>query len=523
MDKLKEIFNKIWLKFKSFSKVIKISIIVMLATIIIALGSLIFYKSSNKYQVLFSNLEASDAQIVMNKLTESKVDMKIEGSTILVPKEQVDKLRLELAPELSNGSSGYELMDSGNSFGMTDEEFQIKKIRMLQGELEKTIKSFPQIESARVHITLAKDSVFVEDSEPGKAAVYLKMIPGNSLKKDQVKSIIALVSGSTENIPKENIEVIDSDMNLLSEGIDDETSEMESSESVEKQYALKKKYEEDIQKSIVSLLEPVVGKGKVKSSVNVDLDFDSVQKTENIIDPNKVIVSQQVIKENESSGSENTSNGPVDNNMENSIDGNGTGDGSTSREEVSTNYESSKTEIKTIKAPGEVKRLTASVFIDGNIDANVQQAIETSVANAIGLNDDRGDKVSVVGMTFDPIAKQDAEAEIEAITEELEKENRNRIILFSILGILAAIIAITLLVLTRRKAKNKVAKEEEEKNLLDIIIDDRTSNEEDNMPSINFESINPKAHIENEIKKYATEKPEQVVEIIKSWLRENER
>lgn len=76
---------------------------------------------------------------------------------------------------MTSGSKGYELMDSGSSFGMTDEEFKIKKVRMQQGELEKTIKSFPQVEEARVHITEAKDSVFVKDKEPGKAAVYLKL------------------------------------------------------------------------------------------------------------------------------------------------------------------------------------------------------------------------------------------------------------------------------------------------------------------------------------------------------------
>lgn len=520
MDKLKESFKKIWLKFKSFNKIIKISIITMLITIIIALGSLFFYNSATKYQVLFSNLEAGDAQVVINKLTEAKVDMKIEGDTILVPKSEVDKLRLEIAPELSNGSEGYELMDSGNSFGMTDEEFQIKKIRMIQGELEKTIKSFPQIETTRVHITQAKDSVFVEDSQPGKAAVYLKLLPGNSLTKDQVKSIVALVSGSTENIPKENIEVIDDNMNLLSEGLSDENSETVSSEEIEKQYSLKKQYEEDIEKSIISLLEPVVGKGKVKSSVNVDLDFNSVQKTETIVDPNKVIVSQQVTKENNTDGSEDTSSSVVDNNMGTTIDeGNGTS--SSSKEEVSTNYESGKTEIKTINAPGEVKRLTASVFIDGNIEGNVQAAIETSVANAIGLNSDRGDNVSVVGMTFDPISKQEAEEEFNAINEELEKVKRNKIILYSVLGLLGLIFVITTIVLIRKKSK---VNEEEKESLLDIVIDDRISKGEPKvMPNIDFEDINPKAHIENEIKKYATEKPEQVVDIVKSWLTESER
>lgn len=520
MDKLKESFSKLWGKFKTFNKGIKIAIIVALVTFIIAIASLFFYNSANKYKVLFSNLEATDAQVVTTKLNEKKVDVKIEGNTILVPKDKVDELRLELAPELSDGSKGYELMDSGNSFGMTDEEFKLKKLRMQQGELEKTIKSFSQIDTVRVHITPSKDSVFVEDKEPGKAAVYIKLAPGSKLDKGQVESIVALVSGSTENVPKENIEVIDDNMNLLTKGLNDSDGTEVSSETIEKQFNLEKKYEEDIQKSIIDLLEPVVGKDKVKSSVNVDLDFDSKQKTETTIDPNKVIVSQQTIKENNGASEEESSGGPVDNNMGTTIEDETTGNTS-SREEVSTNYESGKTETKIISAPGEVKRLTASVFIDGNIDGNVQAAIEKSVANAIGLNTERGDSVSVVGMTFDPITKEEAQKEFDSINELLEKENRNKIIIYSILGILGLIIIVVTLILVRKKSKNN---KEEEENLLDVIIDDRLSNENTEvMPSINFESINPKAHIENEIKKYATDKPDQVVDIIKSWLAENER
>lgn len=520
MGKLKDSISKLWRRFNNFSKGIKIAIIATIITFIIAIGSLFFYNSANKYKVLFSNLEATDAQVVITKLNESKVDMKIEGNTILVPKDQVDKLRLELAPELSDGSAGYELMDSNSSFGMTDEEFKLKKLRMQQGELEKTIKSFPQVETARVHITESKDSVFVEDTEPGKAAVYLKLVSGNKLSKEQVKSIVSLVAGSVENLPKENIEVIDDNMNLLTEGLYDEDSTIVSSETIQQQFDLEKKYEQDIEKSIISLLEPLVGKDKVKSSVSVELDFDSKQKTETIIDPNKVIVSQQVIKENNTGETSESTNSPVDNNMETTID-EGTTDTGSSREEVSTNYEVGKTETKTISAPGEVKRLTASVIIDGEIDANVQAAIEQSVANAIGLQTERGDSVSVVGMTFDPITKEEAQSEFDAINAALAKENRNKIILYSVLGLVGIIIFIVTLVLLRKKSKNK---KEEKKNLLDVVIDDKVSKEETiEMPSINFDSINPKAHIENEIKKYATEKPDQVVDIIKSWLAENER
>ena len=518
MNKLKENLGKLWSSFSAFNKGIKIAIIAVIVTFIIAVGSLFFYNSATKYKVLFSNIEATDAQVVINALNEKKVDMKIEGNTILVPKSQVDSLRLELAPELSDGSSGYELMDSGSSFGMTDEEFKLKSLRMQQGELEKTIKSFPQVETARVHINPAQDSVFVEDKEPGDAAVYLKLAAGNELTKGQVKSIVALISKSTENIPEENVQVIDDNMNLLTDGLFDENDLAVSSEVIDKQLELKNKYEKDLQKSIVSLLEPVIGKNKVQSSVNVDLDFDAKEKTETIVDPNKVIISQEVIKEN-SSGSEDASGSPIDNNMGNTIEEN-TNANTTSKEQVTTNYEVGKTETKTISAPGEVKRITASVFVDGDIDGNLQAAIEKSVANAIGINSERGDSISVAGIAFDPLTKEEAKNNLDAINEALAKENRNKLILFSILGLLVLVLVILALVIIRRKSKKK----EEKKNLLDIVIDDRTSTSETmEMPSINFESINPKAHIENEIKKYATDKPDQVADIIKAWLAENER
>lgn len=517
MNKLKEIFNKLWERFKAFSKGIRIAIIATIAAILIAIVSLIFYNSSTKYKILFSNLDPSDSQLIMSQLTDKGVDIKIEGQTILVPKDSVDKLRLELAPNLSGGSEGYELLDESSSFGMTDEEFNLKKLRAQQGELEKTIKSFSQVDTVRVHITPSNDSVFVEDKEPGKAAVYLKLIPGNTLDDGQVKSIVALVSASSNNIPEENIQVIDDNMNLLTKDLDTSNGTLVSSESVGTQYELKKKYEEDIQKSIIKLLEPVVGKDKVKSSVNVDLDFDSKQKTETIIDPNKVVVSQQTIKEINELGDIGTGSA-VDNNMETTIDEN-TNTTNSSREEVNTNYEIGKTEVQTISAPGELKRLTASVVIDSNLEQNVQDALEKAVSNAIGINSERGDSISIVGITFNPLTKEENQSEFDAINQLLAKEQKNKLIIYSVIGVLATIMLIFILIIRKRKSTNKKEKE----NILDVVIDDRSLEREERVPSIDFNSINPKVQMENDIKKYATEKPEQVADIIKSWLNENER
>ncbi len=521
LEKVKELLDK----FKSKSKKIKIAVIVAIIAVLIAIISAIFYSSSNKYQVLFSNLDAADAQTVINTLTDSKVDTKIDSTTntIMVPTDQVDKLRLELAPTLTTGSKGYELMDSGSSFGMTDEEFKIKKVRMQQGELEKTIKSFPQVESARVHISEATTSVFAKDTAPGKAAVYLKIKNGATIDEDQVKSIVALVSGSTENIPRENIDVIDDKMNLLTKDINADETASVSSEALSKQQNAEKAYEDKLQKAIVSLLEPIVGKDKVKATVNVNLDFDSKQKTQTVIDPNKVIISQENSKEANNSGTGTTAaQSPVDNNMTNTITTTNGDKSTSSKEDQKTNYEVGKNESKVISAPGEVKRLTASVVVDGTLDAATQQTIENAVGNAIGMDKLRGDQVSVLGMAFDTTLQDQAKAEIDAMNAQAATATAtNKNIMMIIAGVLGALLlGVIIFLIAKRRKKKKV----ENDQLLDTLIDDSIiPKEPEPFEPIEFESRSQKAHLENEIKKYAIEKPEQVVEIIRSWLTENER
>ena len=101
MKKLSELFKKLWAKFKTFSKGIRIAMVVSVIAVLIAIVSLVVYSSSNKYAVLYSNLDPSDVDVVINKLTEDKVDMKVDGNSILVDKNQVDELRLKLASQLS--------------------------------------------------------------------------------------------------------------------------------------------------------------------------------------------------------------------------------------------------------------------------------------------------------------------------------------------------------------------------------------------------------------------------------------
>lgn len=520
MKKLSEVFKKLWTKFKSFGKMIRIMIVVAAVTILIALVSLIVYSSSTKYSVLFSDLDPTDSNTIIAKLTEQKVEYKVEGDSILVPSDKKDELRLNLSSNLTSGSYGYELMDNSNSFGMTDEEFAIKKVRMVQGELEKSIKSLDAVESARVHITQAENSVFVKNKQEGKAAVILQLKTGKTISKDQVKSIVAMVSAATEDIPQENVQVIDSNMNLLSDGLNLESGDgTVSSETIQQNKDLEEQNGQKYADAIVKLLEPVVGKNKVSANVNVDLDFDSKKTTTKTIDPNKVIVSQQTTKETSKSDGGAVGGSTVDNNLSNTIEEDNK-NVVNNKESQTTNYESGNSESTTISSPGEIKRMTASIFInDGALDEDTREQLEKAVASAIGIDTSRGDEITLLGMDFDTAEDEAAKAQVEAFNNEVAAAKRNKLIMWAVIGGLIVIAVITAIVLISKKRNEEEEEEEEDEDkLLDVVIDDPVQYKP---IELNVES--PQSKIENEIKNYAKEKPDQVADIVKSWLTENER
>jgi flagellar M-ring protein FliF len=205
--------------------------------------------------------------------------------------------------------------------------------------------------------------------------------------------------------------------------------------------------------------------------------------------------------------------------MTNAITNNNGQNSTSNKENQKTNYEVGKSESKTISAQGTVKRITAAVTIDGVLDDAQRQQIETLVGNAIGYDALRGDKVSVYGMPFDKTIEQAAQAAETAKTAEAAAtSNLIRMIIAGVVGTL--LLGLIIFFIIKRRKKKVV----EEEQLLNTLIDDSIiPKEPEDFGPIEFESKTQKSHLENEIKKYAMEKPEQVVEIIKSWLTENER
>ncbi len=501
MEKLSELVKKIKEFIQKLSPKSRKIIIISIIALVSVLSFFFVYSSVTRYGLLYSDLDPSDSKYIHEQLVSMGLDVKVRGKSIYVPRNRVDELRLTFSPELKGGSKGFELLDTSSGFGFTDEEFLIQKQRIVQGELERTIKSFSQVKDSRVHITPSKSSVFMTESDPARASVYLKLNPGESLSKEQVKSIIHLVSSAWNNLPFENVEVVDSRMNLLSLGIYDGSTEINFVGSLDAHMNLEKRFEHELENRLLSIIEPVLGFDKFRVRVNAELDFDSKQKTEILIDENKVPISEHTIKE-ENGAFVDGGGGPIDNNMSN-VEVDLTGDASR-REESTVNYEVSKQESTIVYAPGEIRRITASLVYDGDVDDGMRNNLQSIISGVIGFNAERGDSISIVGMEFNGLKQEIAEA------------NRINIIPI-VLGGAIVLVGLSLVIIFRRgrKSKDTLYEESDISDIKGII----QQSVEENIRKNTIEDTNPENKmLEDEIKRYAVSKPSQVVDIIKSWM-----
>lgn len=530
LDLLKSVGVK-WRALSSLKKAITIAGATLLAAVIILV---IFYSNKVTYKALFYNLDSSESANILEILEQKGISYKVAGDTIYVPEDMVDKLRISIYSNEYSSSKGYELFDE-STFGLTDTEASVMYQRALETELARTISSIDGIKKARVHLVLPEDSVFVSDTKEATASITLKLQAGFSLDEKQVEAIISMVSGSVENLPKKNVQVIDNNLRLLSDGLYDDTSVTGVSSTADQQ-EMTSAFEKKLEKEVVETLEAIFGAGNVKSTINADMNFDSTKITEVTYDPQSVIRSQTTTKENSTNGagSTNTDTSPVDNNMQNNTeDKNGEQTAQSSSETTTTNYEIPQSEKVTIKAPGEVKRMTVSVVIDGTLSEDEKNSIQNIVAACTGYKEDRGDIINVAAYTFNTDLEDKVQNDLKEMKEEEERRALRQKYTYIGAGAFSLLILIILSsILISKRVKNNMQKKMIATagvgSTFEAVVGDDAKNPKiippqpvAYEPALDDEEID--LNLEKEIKSYAGKKPDQAIDVIKSWLSEDER
>ena len=396
------------------SKVIVGGILLAAATAVLLFT--LFYKGAQPQGLLYSQLSPQDAGAITAELKARNIPytLSADGAAIEAPADLIPELRLDLAVKglPSQSGVGFEIFDN-QKLGVTDTIQKTNLMRAVSGELERTLMTMPAVESARVHISVPKETLFIEEQKDPAASVVLKLRGGSTLEKPQVLGIVNLVTASVSGLLPDNVSIVDVDGGLIWSKDSNKPGLLNDDQM--KQKAL---YEDGIKRRIQAMMERVVGPDRVITTVNADLDLKEVVTNEDIYDPERTAIrSEQEITERSvgpgraMAGIPNATYELGTANRQNS--GLGGNQEQYSRTEETSNYEVTNIKRQTVSRAGDLKKISVSVILDGVYNKNeagdlvfaplapdLLTQLEAAVKSTIGFDEARGDMVSVTSVQF---------------------------------------------------------------------------------------------------------------------------
>ena len=500
---------------------------VSIAIIIIVIASI--FASKPQLEPLYSNLTPSETGTIVENLTGRGVTTEItEGGTgILVPKEMVDTLKVELAAEgiPSSGSIDYSFFSQNASIGMTDNEFNVIKLEAMQSELGNLIKGIQGVNDARVMITLPETGIFVADTtEQASASIVLDTAPGYKFENEQIQSLYHLVSKSVPNLPVENIVI----MNQLFEYFDYKDEENSNGTVIANQLDVKREIERDIQRQVQNMLGTIIGRDKVVVSVTSDIDFSQEKSEHTLVEPvdednmEGITISAQRLTETFSG--ENAAGGvPQGEDNGDSLDTyleGDTGDGDYERVEETINNEVNRIRKEIEESPYRVRDLGIQVMVEppsADDPSSLSQQSVDDITQILG---------SIIRTSIDkkaleaPLTEEDLQERISVSVHEFNgkpetvpQETKYIPWWVYVIGaaLLLALIAVLILYIRNRKKQQQ----EEELRLLE---EEQLAEQEIDVPDVTSEVENEASVKRKQLEKLAKERPDEFAKLLRTWL-----
>jgi len=372
------------------------------------IGGLFWYGMRTDWRTLYGDLEPEDARQIGQILTTAQIpyDLTPNGAGIRVSADQLAKARLATAAKggIKSGRLGFEIFDKPNWVGSEFDE-QVNYQRALEGELEHTVGSLSDIESARVHLVMPHDSLFREQERPAKASVVLKL-RHRSLADGEADAIRNLISSAVDGLTPDRVVLVDAAGHLP---LGPKSADAERLSA-----------EEALEEKLVTTLEPVTGAGNVRASVTLDYDAAATDETQETYDPDQT-VTLSMQRTEQTAGPQpiaagvpgTASNAP--NSQALPVYPQQTSQPQTAKTESGT-YGASKTTRHVTESPGRVQRLTAAIVVNDRLaqvaskgkaavwqprSADELRNLTALAQAAIGFNTARGDTVTVEDLAFE--------------------------------------------------------------------------------------------------------------------------
>ncbi len=423
--------------------------------------------------VLFTDLSGGDAATVVKDLEQRGIryETRDEGQTILVPKADMAKIRMELAGKglPSGGGVGYEIFDKGDAFSTTSFVQNINHLRALEGELSRTIRTIGRVQAARVHLALPERRLFARDKEAARASIVLKL--RGELAGEQVQAIRHLVASAVEGLTPENISIVDERGRLLANGAPGASDGgLGAAGAEEKRVGIERRLRAQVEEIVAG----VVGMGRSRVQVAAELDLARIESRSESFDPESRVVRSTQTRGENSATTSNEGQVSVGNELPGARDAQQPPAAQqpkdqSSKNEETVNYEISRTTRTEVQQPGRLKRLSVAVLVDGvyqrgaNGESTYQprpkeelDRIAALVRTAVGFDKDRGDQVEVVNLAFAE-GPQIGDAEKTSLLSSLLNPTKEDVMRWAELGIISLLVLVVLLLVVRPMVKQIIA------------------------------------------------------------------
>ncbi len=460
--------------FEQFAKFGAARLAAMLAvtlTLVGFFGFVMFRMSQPAMSVLFADLSSQDVSAILKDLDARGIryELRGDGQTVLVPKDDVPRLRLDLAGKgiPAGGGVGYEIFDKGDAFSSTSFVQNINHLRALEGELSRTIRSISRVQAARVHLVIPERRLFERDREAPRASIALKL--AGDLDAAQVRAVRHLVASAVDGLKPERVSIVDERGRLLADGARDEQSLLGLGLD-ERQTAIEKR----IKAQVEDIVAGVVGYGRARVQVSATLDANRIESRSESFDPeSRVVRSSQ--NRTEASATADPGNGTVT--VGNELPGaqqtqgaqQNQRDTSSKNEEV-VNYEISKTTRTELQEGGRIRKLSVAVLVDGNYSRGQNgemtyqprgneelDRIGELVRTAVGFDQNRGDKVEVVNLRFAEAPQPPGDLTEQTLMQQLMSFSREDLVRFAELGVISLLTLMVLMTVVRPLLKQVLA------------------------------------------------------------------
>lgn len=408
MDGLLQLFNRLGLA--------RVAAMAVIAVLMLGFFAFLIMRASTPPMApLYSGLSLEDSGAIISELQSQNTPYELRGNgdTILVPRDQITTIRMSLAQDglPTRGQVGYEIFDQQSTLGATSFVQNINNVRALEGELSRTITSLARIRSARVHLVLPERALFSREQKDPTASIVLSV--RGELSAGEIRAIQHLAASAIEGLTPMRVSVVDDTGRLLASGAGGDAENILAGQLEERTLNV----ESRLRNRVEDLLANVVGAGRARVQVSAELDMNRLSRTAETFDPNGQVVRSTQTRDVANSARGSGESGQVSASTELPGATPATGGSSSTEEgtttEETTNFEISKVTETALTEAGGIKRLSIAVVVDGTYVTGADGAstytprtqaeldqITALVRSAIGFSEARGDQVEIANLQF---------------------------------------------------------------------------------------------------------------------------